>query len=57
MHMAGSKTSVESKSAWNRNNVIRGTMIIMVPTMTNLIGNTPLKEAIIQKESKHPPVT
>jgi hypothetical protein len=57
MHMAGSKTSVESKSTWNRNNVIRGTMIIMVPTMTNLIGNTPLKEAIIQKESKHPPVT
>jgi hypothetical protein len=47
MHAIGSKIGTESKSAWNKNNAMRGTMIIMVPTMTNLTGTTPLKEGII----------
>jgi hypothetical protein len=38
-------------------NAMRGTMIIMVPTTTNLIGNAPLKVGIIQEESKLCPAT
>jgi hypothetical protein len=47
MHTAGSKTGVESESAWNRISMMRGTMIDMVPTTTNLTDNAPLKEGII----------
>jgi hypothetical protein len=35
---------------------MRGTMIIMVPTMTNLTGNAPMNKDVIQ-ESKFSPVT
>jgi hypothetical protein len=35
MHIAGSKTDAESESAWNKNSAMRGTVIIMVHTMTN----------------------
>jgi hypothetical protein len=44
MHVAGSKTSIRSMSALNRNDVKRGTMTIMVPIMTNLTDSTLLKE-------------
>jgi hypothetical protein len=57
MHVIGSKIGVESESTWNRNSAMRGTMIIVVPTMTNLTGSTPLKEGIIQVESKLSPMT
>jgi hypothetical protein len=57
MRMAGSKFDAKSKSAWSRNDTTRGTMIIMVRTMTNLTDNTPLKEGIIQEESKLFPMT
>jgi hypothetical protein len=55
MHAAGLKTGTKSESAWNRNNTMRGTLIIMAHTMTNLTDSTPLKEGIIQKESKLSP--
>jgi Na+/glutamate symporter len=57
MHAVGSKTGTERKSAWNKNSVSRGTMIIMVPIMTILTGSAPLKEGIIQEESKVIPAT
>jgi hypothetical protein len=49
MHAAGLKFGTESKSALNRNNTMRGTMITMVPTMVNLTSSAPLKEGITQK--------
>jgi hypothetical protein len=52
MPMVGSKTGVESESAWNRNIAMRATMIIMVHTTTNHTGNAPLMEGITQEESK-----
>jgi hypothetical protein len=57
MHTTESKIGAKNKSAWNRNSAMRGTMIIMVPTMTNLTANTPLNEGIIQDESKLSPTT
>jgi hypothetical protein len=42
-HATGLKISAESESAMNRNSTMIGIMITMVPTMTNLTGNTPLK--------------
>jgi hypothetical protein len=55
MLVVGSKTGVGNESAWNRNSVMKGTLITRVPTMTNLTGSAPLKEAIIQEESKLSP--
>jgi hypothetical protein len=46
MHATGLKISAESESALNRNNMMIGIMITMVPTMTNLTGNTPVKVGI-----------
>jgi hypothetical protein len=43
MHATELKISAESESAMNRNSTMIGIMITMVPTMTNLTGNTPLK--------------
>jgi hypothetical protein len=39
MHVAGLKTGVRSVSASNRSNVKKGTMITVVPIMTNLIDS------------------
>jgi hypothetical protein len=41
MHIARSKTGVERESAWNKNSAMRGTVIIMVRTMTNLMAVLP----------------
>jgi hypothetical protein len=57
MHTTGLKFDTESESALNRNNAMRGTMITMVPTMTNLTSSAPLKEGITQEESKLSPTT
>jgi hypothetical protein len=57
MHATGSKTSAKSETASNRNDTMKGTMIIMVPTMTNLTDNVPLKEDAMKEESKHFPTT
>jgi hypothetical protein len=47
MHAFGSKTGAKSESACSGNDTMKGTMLIMVPTMTNLTNNAPLKEGII----------
>jgi hypothetical protein len=57
MHADGSKTGAKSKSALSRSDVMRGTMIIMVPSMTNLTDNAPLKEGIMQGGLKPFPMT
>jgi hypothetical protein len=49
MHVTGLTTSVRSVSALSKNNVIRGTMIIMVPSMTNLTDSALLKEGATQE--------
>jgi hypothetical protein len=50
MHTAGLKTDV-------RSDVKRGTMITMVPIMTNLTGSVPLRKGAMQEESKPFPMT
>jgi hypothetical protein len=57
IHATGLRIGAESKSALNRNNVMIGTMITTIPTMTNLTNNASLKEGITQEESKLFPVT
>jgi hypothetical protein len=52
MHVVKLKTSTESECASSRNDAMRGTLITMVPSMTNLTDNAPLKEGAIQEESK-----
>jgi hypothetical protein len=52
MHMTGSKTSVKSASALNMSDVKTGTIITMVPIMTNLTDSIPPKEGTMQVESK-----
>jgi hypothetical protein len=44
MPLAGSKIGAKNETAPNKNDVTRGTMIIMAPSMTNLSDNGPLKE-------------
>jgi hypothetical protein len=41
MRVAELKIGAQSETAFNRNGTMRGTMIIMVPSMTNLIDNVP----------------
>jgi hypothetical protein len=41
-----------SVSALSKNDVMRGTMTIMVPSHTNLTGSAPLKEGATQEDSK-----
>jgi hypothetical protein len=53
MFTAGSKTDADSESMWSRNIVMRWTINIMVPTMTNLTNSAPLKDGVIQERSKH----
>jgi hypothetical protein len=52
MHMAGSKTDAKNEGAQSRNNMMRGTMIIMASTMTILTDNAPPKEGKTREESK-----
>jgi hypothetical protein len=47
MHAAGSKIGAKSNGALSRNNEMRGTMIIMVPSMTNLTDDAPLREEVM----------
>jgi hypothetical protein len=39
-------------SVLSKNNAMRGTMTIMVPSTTNLTDSAPLKEGTTQEESK-----
>jgi microcystin degradation protein MlrC len=52
MHVAGLTTSARSLSASSKSDMMIGTMTIMVPSMTNLTNNTPLKEGATQEESR-----
>jgi hypothetical protein len=47
IHAIGSKIAAEREreSVWNKNSVMRGAMIIMPPTVTNLAGSAPGKRA------------
>jgi hypothetical protein len=44
MHVTGLTTGTRSVSALSKNDEMRGTMTIMVPSMTNLTDSAPLKE-------------
>jgi hypothetical protein len=57
MHIARLKTDVRSASAMNRSNVKRGTMITMVPIMTNLTDSVLPREGAMQEESRPFPMT
>jgi hypothetical protein len=51
MHMAGLTTGARSTSASSKTDVMRGTMIIVVLSMTNLTDSVPLKEGATWEES------
>jgi hypothetical protein len=55
MHMVKSRTDVRSVSALIRSDVKRGTMIIIVPIMTNLTNNALPSEDAMREESRHFP--
>jgi hypothetical protein len=44
MHMTRLKTGARSVNTLSKNDEMRRIMTIMVPSMTNLTDNTPLKE-------------
>jgi hypothetical protein len=52
MPTTGSKTGAMNETASNRSDAMKGTMIIMARSMTNLNDNAPLKEGIMKEESK-----
>jgi hypothetical protein len=51
MHAIGLTTGARNGSALSKNDVMIGTMIIMVPSITNLTDSAPLKEGATQEES------
>jgi hypothetical protein len=55
MHVAESKASAEIGSVKSKNNAMKGTMIIMVFTMTNLIGSGHRKQDTSQEALRHIP--
>jgi hypothetical protein len=57
MHVAGLKTGVRSMRASNKSSVKKGTIIIMVPTMTNLTDSVLPKGGTIREESRLFPMT
>jgi hypothetical protein len=50
--MVGLTTVAMIVSVLSKNDMMRGTMTIMVTSMTNLTGRAPLKEGTTQEESK-----
>jgi hypothetical protein len=52
MHTTGLTTGVKSVSTLSKSGVMRGTMTVMVPSMTNLTDNALLKEGATQEDSK-----
>jgi hypothetical protein len=57
MHVAGSITGAKSLSAMSSNDMMRGTMIIMVLPMTNLTDSAPRMSGTTHKESRPFPTT
>jgi hypothetical protein len=55
MHVIGFTTGTRSVSTLSKNDVMRGTMSIMVPSTTNVTNSAPLKEGATQEESKLSP--
>jgi hypothetical protein len=55
MHMAESKTDVEIGSVKSKNSARKGTMIIIVLTMTKLTGSNHQKRDTPQEVSRHTP--
>jgi hypothetical protein len=55
MHVAESKAGAEIGSMKNKNSVRKGTIIIMVLTMTNLTGSGHQKWDTSQEASRHTP--
>jgi hypothetical protein len=52
IQVIGLTSGARSMSALSKSEVMRGTMTIMVPSMTNLTDSAPLKEVPTQEESK-----
>jgi hypothetical protein len=57
MHVAELKGDAEIGSVKSKNNVMKGTMISMVLTMTNLTGSSHRKRDTSQEASRHTPET
>jgi hypothetical protein len=56
MDATGLTIGARSVSALSKNDEIRGTMTIMVPSTTNLTDSAPLKEGATQEESRLSPM-
>jgi hypothetical protein len=57
MHVDGLKTGIKSVRMRSRNSVMKGTMTIMAPTMTNHTGSALQKEGTFQEVSRLIPET
>jgi hypothetical protein len=57
MHATESKAGMERGSTTSRNSIMRGTMITMAPTMTNLTNSILLNEVTCQEVSRPIPET
>jgi hypothetical protein len=57
MPITRSKANAKNETMPNKNDTMRGTMIIMAPSTTNLIDSAPLKEGAMKEESKSFPTT
>jgi hypothetical protein len=55
MHVTQLTSGARSVSVLSKKDVMRGTMTIVVPSMTNLTDNAPLKEGTTQEESQLSP--
>jgi hypothetical protein len=56
MHATGLTIGIRSMSTLSKNDMMRGTMTIMTPSMTNLTNSALLKMGTIQEESKLSPM-
>jgi hypothetical protein len=56
VNTTGLTTGSRSMSMLSKNDVMRGTLTIMVPSTTNLTDTAPLKEGATQVESKPFPI-
>jgi hypothetical protein len=57
MHTSELKNGAKSEVTSNRNDATKGTMIIIVPSMTNLTNSVPPKMDAMKEESKLFPMT
>jgi hypothetical protein len=57
MRTAGLRADIEFRSVTSRNNMMRGTMITVAPTMTSPTSSVLLKDNTFQEASRHIPET